>query len=490
MSNRFDPDLGWHLRFGKEAFEGYFSFNDSYTWGNFNWPWINHEWGGDLLYWLIYSNFGYGLLLILTSVAAFGGYILSSLRFNNKISAGGLLSVIILSYSAFGILIMRLATLTVLFYAILLYSLAFAHQKNWYYWWPILFWIWSIIHGSWFIGITIACVYWSGMVVDNLFERYLNYKPFNKVETKKLIKIFASIIISLLVVTINPYGFKLAAEVLTYFKIDYFKTTISEWTASCAFPIYLAPIIFIPILLTVNFNLWRRKKITTGELLVSIMLSVAAIKYRRQWLAASLALIPTLGALFDLIIVSISNYLNNKLRMFLSIIMVVCLLLVNVNFFTFNLRENPWSNEKLIENNNIPFLAINYLKNELPDNSLTDIFNEYNWGGYMNWAVPEARVFIDGRGSGTWLVGTSTPFLKVYHNYLYNNGGLNIIENSKAKYVLLKNYVSSTVKISWLDRQFYVVNFRTSTELSRSLDKSQNWEKIYIDNKAVIWRKK
>jgi hypothetical protein len=59
ISYRFDYDLGWHLRFGRDALLDKFQFLDTYTWSYYGQPWVNHEWGGDILYWLLYSNFGY-----------------------------------------------------------------------------------------------------------------------------------------------------------------------------------------------------------------------------------------------------------------------------------------------------------------------------------------------------------------------------------------------------------------------------------------------
>ncbi len=41
-----------------------------------------------------------------------------------------------------------------------------------------------------------------------------------------------------------------------------------------------------------------------------------------------------------------------------------------------------------------PAGALEYLKTEQPDGRL---FNSYNWGGYLQWALPEYLLFVDGR---------------------------------------------------------------------------------------------
>jgi hypothetical protein len=38
--------------------------------------------------------------------------------------------------------------------------------------------------------------------------------------------------------------------------------------------------------------------------------------------------------------------------------------------------------------------AVDFLKENHPEGRL---FNSYNWGGYLLWALPEYPVFVDGR---------------------------------------------------------------------------------------------
>ncbi len=45
-------------------------------------------------------------------------------------------------------------------------------------------------------------------------------------------------------------------------------------------------------------------------------------------------------------------------------------------------------------NETLPVAAVDFLRRESPPGRL---FNPYNWGGYLLWALPEYPVFIDGR---------------------------------------------------------------------------------------------
>ncbi|MEA3352174.1 MAG: hypothetical protein U9Q82_16340 [Chloroflexota bacterium] len=53
----------------------------------------------------------------------------------------------------------------------------------------------------------------------------------------------------------------------------------------------------------------------------------------------------------------------------------------------------PKENEKIFQQT-LPIDAVEYLRQERPEGR---IFNSYNWGGYLLWALPEYPVFVDGR---------------------------------------------------------------------------------------------
>ena len=53
----------------------------------------------------------------------------------------------------------------------------------------------------------------------------------------------------------------------------------------------------------------------------------------------------------------------------------------------------PKENEKVFRET-LPVDAVEYIRREKPEGRL---FNSYNWGGYLLWALPEYPVFVDGR---------------------------------------------------------------------------------------------
>jgi hypothetical protein len=44
----------------------------------------------------------------------------------------------------------------------------------------------------------------------------------------------------------------------------------------------------------------------------------------------------------------------------------------------------------------VPAAAVGFIRNN-PQAVTGEMFNDYAWGGYLLWAMPERKVFIDGR---------------------------------------------------------------------------------------------
>jgi hypothetical protein len=91
------------------------------------------------------------------------------------------------------------------------------------------------------------------------------------------------------------------------------------------------------------------------------------------------------------------------------------------------------------------------------------MFNLYEWGGYLEWNLPEAHTFIDSR----------TDIFE-YNGVL--NDYLNVVKLSQSEEILDRHGVT------------YVL-FLAGPALPYFLSKSSQWERIYGDGQAVIYRK-
>ena len=208
--------------------------------GFFGQPWTNHEWGGDLLFWFLYSNFGYFCLGFDASAA------ISQPFFNSKIwqKETTIISSLILLISASSIsfvLSARLSMLGPIFLAIILWSLEKSAQKT-YFIWPIILWLWSMMHGVGFLVLSLSTSIYLGTSSICCLKILSQIRGQDTGWTYRLIiKLLGMEILSGLAVLANPYGIKMWQEILSYFSEGYYKQFITEWIPSYTYPIYPIP---------------------------------------------------------------------------------------------------------------------------------------------------------------------------------------------------------------------------------------------------------
>ena len=105
----------------------------------------------------------------------------------------------------------------------------------------------------------------------------------------------------------------------------------------------------------------------------------------------------------------------------------------------------------------LPVEAANYLRENQPDGAM---FNSYNWGGYLMFAVPEYPVFIDGR---------TDLYTEFFRDWL----------------------VTATGDEGWRDLlteyDIHLVVVENGSGLDTNLREEPGWQLDYEDEMAVIW---
>jgi hypothetical protein len=106
-----------------------------------------------------------------------------------------------------------------------------------------------------------------------------------------------------------------------------------------------------------------------------------------------------------------------------------------------------------------PVRAVEWLKSTSP-RPLGPMYNSYNWGGYLIWALPDEPVFADGR---TDVYG---EFLLDYVKVMYVRPGWQAV---------LDRY---GVRLALTERDSF---------LAAMLATQSEWQLAYSDDQAVIW---
>ncbi len=503
VSNIFDPDFGWHLRFGKEWFEsGSFPYLETYTYTHFGQLWINHEWGGDLLYWLIYKNFGYYALTFITPLVILSAFFVTQ-KIYGKYGLTAVLVTTFLIWANQQIMTTRLTMLSLLFFALIWYSVKNIEEKKTYYFWPIFFWIWAFLHGSFTLGFIVIGIYFCGNLLNTFFLHYYPKFSLGKSWTKQTyLKVVLWGGLSALIILLNPYGLNLYKEVLSYFSYDFYKGHITEWLNMATFPVYWRSALFVaPASIAFFWNI-KKKLFSWPELILFCCLFYIALKYKRQVIFLALFCQPFFTTFLqkaeediDFALKKIKKlYIARTIRYaFFSFIFITFLLITTNYLFDIKIYKDVWPNIKYM-NNYFPVDAITFLQKKINPTSHVRIFNNFNWGGYMNWTLPQALLFLDGRGAGTWKThGSTITSLETYYALMDQQNGLQELEKQKVQYVVLEDLTNFTLEIDFVNRWLFpMIDLKknistTPRQLEKSLRQSQNWQIIYNDGKVNIW---
>jgi hypothetical protein len=205
LSHTFDGDLGWHLRFGREASQSAFPYTDTYTWSFSGHNWTNHEWGGDLVYWFLYDNFNYGALIILSGLTVWLALILNIKNYDNNKPLSGAFVVVVLSLAMNFILTVRLAMLSALFFVLIILSLEKIEKKAYWYW-PIIFWLWAAVHGSWILGFIIIGIYLFSYFFAKIIPPQYSFLTGKKMpwDNSTWRRVLGMSVVSAVAITLNP----------------------------------------------------------------------------------------------------------------------------------------------------------------------------------------------------------------------------------------------------------------------------------------------
>jgi hypothetical protein len=493
FSNSLDFDYGWHLRFGQAFFNsGRFPYLDSATWTHLGQIWVNHEWGGDILFWLVYSRLGYLPLLFLMALVPLAAFIIALRIFRPRINVTGAAVMLVSIWSIQHILTLRLAMFAPLFLAILWYCLEkLPRQKN-YYLWPVIFWLWSALHGSWILGFIVIGIYIGGNIANLIAKKIMpRWHQTGLWSWKDIATAVLWSVISGLIICLNPYGTGLWREVLLYFTNPYFKSVIIEWIPSYTFPVYWQPLVIAAATVPFVIMGFLRKKITLPQMLLYFALWLAAWLYKRQAIIFVLIAAPLLAAVADIII----RHIPRRIILTAVYFALPTALLLSAGYLTAaNFSQDGYNDRKLAERLNLPVGAAEFLRQESAGKAIY-VFNEFSWGAYLDWTVPNALIFLDGRGTATWPYEKTKTLLKRYHEIIYEAGGFKALESGPAEYAILNYDLAGYPKPNLLNKIIFnkkdLAKIFTAEppQLQKMLERSENWQIIYEDRISRVWKK-
>lgn len=449
--NIADPDLGWHLRNGQFILTNWrLPKHDSYSFTAAGANWIDHSWLSEIVYFSSYRVLGFrGIFLVFfLTIAAIvlTIYFLSLKRAEDPLSAaivtifGGLLAMVTFTPRAqnFGWLFFAVV------FAILLKYRDTHRAPLWLL--PVLFLLWVNFHGSWPLGLAVFAIFFAaGFIRHDIGP--LRAASWTRPEIRALTITFAACIGELFV---NPFGYRLVLYPFSMpFRQTLMVTLTSEW-ASVNFNDSRG--IFVMIVLAAVFimALIPRKPWRIDDALLVAFALFCGLKHIRLLVVTGIVLPPILAPQLG----RLSSYDPRRERVVLNAAIILIVAVMVLGWFPTNQRLEAEVSEFF------PAPALRYLQ-EHPQQG--NMFNQFEWGGYLEWKLPELKTFID----------TRTDIFE-YNGVLRDYVAISTLNHAQE---LLDAY-----KVAF-------VLYAANSQLSYWLSKNPAWECIFRDKQATIYRR-
>lgn len=446
-----DPDLWWHIRVGQEILSTHhWPTTDPYSFTVAGQPWMAYEWLGEVLLGGIARIAGLqglmALLIVLASAVILALYGYTTLRSGN--SKAGFVACAVLYALTTPFFSMRPQMLGYFFLILTLIALELFRQGKPRFLWfvPLIFLLWVNTHGSFIIGLGTIFVYWlAGLKKFELGG--IEACQWTAAQRTRLELVF---LLCLAVLPMTPYGARLA--------VYPFDMALSQ-------PVNVANILeWQPM----PFNLLG------GKIFLVLLLAffLAQIAFRLTWRAEELALflfgtamaclhlrflilfVPFFAPLLVTIFARwVPRYDRKKDIFVLNAALMALVIAGIVHYFPSNAQMH-----KLVAKA-YPADAVEYIRQHpMPG----PMFNTYGFGGYLVWALPEQKVFIDGRGDIFERGGALSDYLHIAN---LKPGALAVLDNYHVEFCLLER----------------------DEALTSVLSASPEWKRIYADSVSALY---
>lgn len=399
-----DTDTWWHLRAGQWMVENRDILQvDHFSYTRGGEPWQYPGWLVEIPMYLIFQAAGPGGLNVWTAlmVALAFAFIWRTLTGGPFLRA----LAIIFAAAVSGVYwAARPYLVTFLLSAIYLWLLEdFRRQRSSgagkrLLWLPVLMVLWVNSHGGFAVGFILLAVYLTG-----LLERIPLRAWFRREMAGELLLAGRPLLIAgvlmVIAVMINPSGPEMYAYPFRTVSIQALQDYIQEWQSPDFHSLSAQPFAWL-LLLTFGIVGFSRKRLALVDFLLFAGFAYMGLMAGRNVALFALAAPMVLTRHAEPLV----EILQRRLGIRMNLDRPVTPALNRVNGLLFGalalavvLKTGmvvPESVNRDYFKETMPVDAVSYLQTARPPGRL---FNTYNWGGYLLWALPEYPVFIDGR---------------------------------------------------------------------------------------------
>ncbi len=416
-----DPDIWWHLRDVQLQLEQHgFLTHDSFSYTAAGAPWMNHEWIAELPFYLGWHVAGatgvYVVTLLAIEAIVLGVCLLAYRRSRNLVGAVAVsILATVFATVSFGPRTLLFGWLCLVAELLILDLSETRPKAVWSL--PALFLLWVNTHGSWMIGLVVLAIYVGvGAIPVHMGE--LVCEGFPAPRRRALV---GSAALSVAVLLVNPYGWRLVAypfNLAFHQKLNI--ANVEEWhSLDFHSPRGLTTLACLALLAV--WQLYRRRVWQTYELAWLLLGIYSGFNYSRFLFLFAILAAPIAARSFP------PRELDTEPPT--RALVNAAILLLLLGFIVGRMRHpDPKAQEAMRK---YPVQALPFLR-AFPFQG--NVFNEYLWGGYMEWNLRKAPVFVDSRVDIFEYNGTFKDYLGIIHV----EDTLALLDKYKIRYVLFE----------------------------------------------------
>ena len=445
-----EHDIWWHMRNARFLFQyHHLPRVDTYSFGAAGSPWMDHEWLSEIPFYLGFNAAGLRGMMATYYVVLL--LIMAGVFYRASRSGGNCKDAAVVTAFGVALWVVNIGPRLILFGWLCMVGLLLLldhYRRSGKGLWllPPLFLLWINLHGSWIYGIVVLVLTIASGLVAGEWGQVVA-RRWSPAELKKLVLAFA---VSVAALFVNPFGYR-----LLWYPFDLLfhqpgnLQHIEEWQ-SINFSTgngRLAMVLILGLLAAAWFSprRWR-----LDEVLLAAFAMWGALSHVRLLFFAGLILVPILAPYVNLF----PPYEKDEDKTWLNAVIIVIIIGSLFYFYPSEAKLQQTVSQKL------PVAAVALLQQQHVEGR---VFNPHGWGGYMEWNAPEVKPFIDGRTD----IFTYNGVFADYGKIVTLEGTFELLDKYNIEYVLYE----PTMPLSYL------------------LDHSSQWQVIYGDSVAKVYRR-
>jgi hypothetical protein len=467
-----DSDLWWHLRAGEETWKsGKPVTVDVFSSTRYGEPWINHSWLAQIGMYLAFEIGGFLALGAVVAMLATASMWLVYAQMEGHPLLRGFVLVLATSVAA------KVWTPRPQLASLVLFGVAgyLIYQYKWkqrdHLWLLIpVFILWSNLHGGYVLGLLLI----GAMIAGEVLNHLLGFKRQEVLSWKKIARLVVWELISGLVVLVNPNGLATWLIPFQTVNVGVLREFIVEWASPDFHEFTLQPFLWL-LLGTLGVAGVSGRRLDGSDLIGVVGFAYLAFLAQRNFGPFAMVAAPVLSRHLtaglhnwqpdlDLKMSRLGQWwakLSQGGEVSTGVRLVINGLIVGLISLAAIAKllavASPQKVSSYLEDS-YPVDAVQWVEENRPPGRL---FNSYNWGGYLMWALHDYPVFVDGRTD--------------LYNDLLLRKYLQVATGQEGYAQILNEY------------QVNLVLIEANSGLARVLEAAEGWNVAFRDDQAVVF---